>query len=387
MRLAFGLHTLNPATGGVVSATVELAKSLRTLGHEVTLVTFDDPSEAFLPALSQCLKILPLGPARNSYGYISNLEEKLSTHTKSFDFLILSGLWLYSTFGLASWARRQKIPYAIFPHGMLDPYFARAYPLKHLKKLIYYFFFEFHSIRNASAICYTTTSERDLAQKTFPLFSHQRQEIIGLCVEQFTGDISAAKEVFYSRFPVLRQKPFILYLSRFHRKKGVDLLLKALKKFPGATLVMAGPTDESSCDPMFLQELKSLSTDNVYWVGMLTGEVKWGALAAAQALILPSHQENFGMVVAEALSVKTPVLVTPAVALSTDVLRYKAGIIAPDTLFGVESLLKNFFSLSPDERANMSLAAAECYRDNYQPSAVASRLQNLIQEILKRNKS
>lgn len=376
MKIALAVHTLNPATGGVASATVQLALALQELGHAVTLICFDAPRAPFLQT-AQGLTVLPLGPTQNAYGWVPNVRQKLSG--QAFDFIILNGLWNYSTAGLAHWARANKIPYALFPHGMLDPYFARAHPLKHLKKLLYWFLVERRTLRQACAVLYTTSSEQQLARATFPFFPSTRQEVIGLGLQSSPTSANEAKAAFFKAFPQLIDKPYLLYLSRLDPKKGADLLLQAHQDFPQLNLVMAGPLDEAPAK--FLNRLMKLAGPRVVWTDLLTGSVKWGALAGAQALVLPSHQENFGMVVAEALSVGTPALVSHPVALAPTLAAYQAGLVADDTLPGVRQLLERFCALSADDIQALRHNARRCYEENFLPDAVATRLEKLLQEL------
>lgn len=377
MKIALALNTLNPATGGVVSATVELARALHQRGHSVTLLTFDAPQSPHLAQAPTELTHLALGPTQGSYGYTTHLRQKLVR--ASFDFLLLNGLWQYSTAGLARWATAAKLPFAIFPHGMLDPYFARAHPLKHLKKLLYWLLVERHTLGHARAVLYATVSEHHLAQKTFPFFPNTRQEVIGLGLQSSPSRVDDAKAAFFKAFPQLIDKPYLLYLSRLHPKKGADLLLQAHQDFPQLPLVMAGPLEDAP--PKFLNRLLKLAGPQVVWTDLLTGPAKWGALAGARGLILPSHQENFGMVVAEALSVGTPAFLTPQVALAPTVLAYHAGFVADDTLEGVRQLLQKFSELSPGEFDALRQNAQRCYQENFLPDAVATRLEKLLQEL------
>jgi len=374
MKLSFVIHTLDRTAGGVTSAVSELASAMTALGHTCRIISFDDPRKVSSVDGIECIG---LGPRVGSYGYIPHLQKKLRAHDT--DIFVLNGLWLHSTFGVARWAKRNRIPYVIFPHGMLDPYFSRFWA-KHLKKLLYWLLFERQTIANAQAVCYTTQSERDLAQKTFPLFTPRRQDIIGLGLESSPYDLDSAKEAFYSNFPALRDTPFLFHMGRFHPKKGCDLLLKAHHDFPHIPLVMAGPLH--GAHSAYIRHLHDLAdTDNVHWTGMLTGELKWGALAAAKGLILPSHQENFGMVVAEALSVGTPVYLSDKVALSHEVLRAHCGVVQSDTFEGTRSLLRAFDQCSAIEHNQLSANALDCFQRNFMPAFVARRLETLLNDL------
>lgn len=362
-----------------MSACVEMALALKNLGHQPTLVSFDDPASPFLSALPLELSIRAIGPGKGAWGAIPNLAGRLSGLAA--DVVVLNGLWLFSTTAVARWARHNKIPYVLFPHGMLDPYFKRFW-FKHLKKTIYWWLFEARTLARAACVCYTTASEKTLASRSFFPFVPRRQEVVGLGLESYTGSAETAAAAFRQHFPALGEKtPYLLYLSRFHAKKGADLLLKALHANPGLTLVMAGPLHGT--DGEVAARLKDLApVDRILWTGMLTGELKWGALAGASALALTSHQENFGMVVAEALSVGTPVLVSDKVAISGEVAAAHAGLVCRDTLSGVQTMLKAFRNLSPAELAAMRKAALDCFEKNFQPACVAKRLEGILQESL-----
>jgi glycosyltransferase involved in cell wall biosynthesis len=96
----------------------------------------------------------------------------------------------------------------------------------------------------------------------------------------------------------------------------------------------------------------------VHWPGMLGGDLKWGALRSADAFVLPSHQENFGIAVAESLAARRPVLISREVNIWQEIQADQVGMVEPDTLEGTENLLRRWLAMSEDERAAM---AARCY--------------------------
>ena len=129
-----------------------------------------------------------------------------------------------------------------------------------------------------------------------------------------TLDLVAAREGFFARFPQLRDKRLLLFLGRLHEKKGCELLIEAFAEIQRAApgelhLVLAGP----AANEQYLQQLQELArraSGAITFTGMLTGESKWGAFSAADVFVLPSHQENFGIAVVEAMACGTPVLVS-----------------------------------------------------------------------------
>jgi glycosyltransferase involved in cell wall biosynthesis len=176
----------------------------------------------------------------------------------------------------------------------------------------------------------------------------------------------------------MQGKKYLLYLGRIHPKKGCDLLLEAFAKVaePELQLVMAGP-DQAGWGT----ELKALASrlgiaDRIVWTGMLRGAAKWGAFYAAQAFVLPSHQENFGIAVADALACGTIPLISDKVNIAPDVAADGAGLMETDDLAGTIRLIERFQALSPAERTAMSQSALACYQRRY-------ALGNAAQEVYK----
>jgi glycosyltransferase involved in cell wall biosynthesis len=105
---------------------------------------------------------------------------------------------------------------------------------------------------------------------------------------------------------------------------------------------------------------------SLHSTGLLQGDDKWGAFQCADAFLLPSHQENFGIAVVEALSASTPVLLSPAINTAADIEAAGAALVEPDTQQGVCTLLRLWLALDPAGRAAMATNARRCFEENYQ---------------------
>jgi glycosyltransferase involved in cell wall biosynthesis len=114
---------------------------------------------------------------------------------------------------------------------------------------------------------------------------------------------------------------------------------------------------------------------------MVTGDAKWGAFRMATAFILPSHQENFGISVAEALGCGTPVLISNKVNIWREVSEAGAGIVAPDTLEGTVELLEKLQALPAEELNRMGANALECFSKHFEASRMATGLLEVIEEL------
>ena len=295
------------------------------------------------------------------------------------DFIIAHGLWQWpGCLAYKNW-QREKRPYLVFPHGMLDPWFKKAYPLKHIKKQLYWCWRQGKILTNAHAVCFTTEEERMLAQKTFWPYKC-REVVTGLGVTDPPQSEEEQRIVFEKNFPEIIGKKILLYMGRIHPKKGLSLLLNALSpnSLKDSVVMIAGPIDHNDSYFQKLQRSSTRLCEKVLWTGMLEGNIKWGALRAADALILPSHQENYGMVVAEACSVGTPVFITNKVNLYREILEYDAGIVEDDTQAGVDNLV---FGWLNEKHQNMRKNAAKCFHEKLHISNTAKKIMDLFNEI------
>ncbi|MCF6200320.1 MAG: glycosyltransferase, partial [Hyphomicrobiaceae bacterium] len=212
------------------------------------------------------------------------------------------------------------------------------------------------------------------------------ERVVGYGIAGVSGKADSQKQSFYETVPELEGKQFLLFLSRIHPKKGCDLLIEAFAKisakYPNCHLVMAGP------DQVGLRsQLESLCqqagvSDKIHWTGMISGDVKWGAFRAADAFALPSHQENFGIVVAEALSCGTPVLLTNKVNIWREVADEKAGLVENDDLSGIKLLLDTFLGLPEEEICAMKYKARSCFEKYFKIKHAATTLVETLEELV-----
>ena len=130
-------------------------------------------------------------------------------------------------------------------------------------------------------------------------------------------------------------------------------------------LVMAGP-DETNWRAELEQLAQRLGvSERIHWTGNVRGDVKWGAFYGAKAFILPSHQENFGIAVADALACGVVPLISDKVNIAPDVAADGAGMMESDTLEGTIRLIERFQALTPAERDAMRANGLDCYQRRY----------------------
>jgi glycosyltransferase involved in cell wall biosynthesis len=382
MKILRSIHSLNPVIGGPMEAVKQSSSILISRGHRVEIVCLDAPSDPWIRQYP--VKVHALGPGRGGYGYAPRFTRWIKDRHREYDAVIVHGLWQYNSFGVWRALRGSATPYFVFPHGMLDPWFNRTYPVKHIKKLLYWPWAEYRVLRDAAAVLFTSEEERRLARESFSPYNCN-EIVVNYGTAALDADLATARENFLNNFPSLRGKRFLLYLGRLHEKKGCDLLIESFVQtcavHAGAAehLVIAGPAGHQD----YLQRLKTLAADaetSITFCGMLSGNLKWGAFSAADVFVLPSHQENFGIAVVEALACATPVLISNKVNIWREIVNDGAGFADEDDLAGVTRLLNRWIDMPAAERDAMRTNARDCFARRFEINRATDSLLRVLEE-------
>ena len=375
MNVLHVIASMDPRHGGVSEAVRQLAEMSITLGCHVEVATLDIPGQAFLADFP--FSVHALGPGRTHFQYCPKLRDWLLANISHYDVVVIHALWQYHSIAVREAALKQKVPYVVYTHGMLDPYFKRAHPLKHAKKWLFWPWGDYRVLRDAKAVLFTTEEECRLARQSFWLYS-AREVIAHLGTSGPTVNTEDQRSAFLSLYPVLKNRRLALFLGRIHPKKGCDLAIEAFARVlaadPDWHLVMAGP-DQIGWQKDLEQKAANLGiAQRVTWTGMLQGAQKWGALRAAEFFFLPSHQENFGVVVAEALACGTPVLISDKVNIWREIEAEGAGLVAPDTIKGASDLLRTWILLASDGQARLRTGAVPCFEKRFEIGRATAKL-------------
>ena len=378
------IHSLDPRGGGPAEGFRQISPHLAELGVFSTVASLDPPNSPWL--FNEDLKLIGLGPVFGGYGYRRKLSCDIRSLALDYDCVIIHGLWQYHA--LATWRalRGSGVPYFVYPHGMLDPWFKRTYPLKHLKKWCYWLWADYRVLRDASAVLFTTEQERLLARQSFAPYQ-ANEKVVGYGTSQPPCHKERQRAAFLDQFPHLRGKRVLLFLSRIHPKKGVDLLIEAFANVasldPSLQLVIAGPNQVG-----FQETMQQLAADlgiaeRITWPGMLCDDLKWGAFRCAELFCLPSHQENFGIVVAEALACGLPVVISEPVNIAADVAAANAGIVHADNALGTLNALRQWLLMTPADRTDMGERGRKLFAEKFDFASVAKNLIPLFENALK----
>lgn len=384
MRLLHVICTTNSESGGPIEAVRRISTVLSLDGSEIEVASLESMEE--IADRQFPVRIVPLGSVGGRYRFSLALIPWLRLNAQKYDAVIVHGIWNYSSVGVWRALREQRTPYFVFTHGMMDPWFREEYPVKHIAKQCYWSLFEGRVLRDARSVLFTCEEEMLRARKAF-LGHAYREQVVPYGTADPGHNASESQTAFYERFPALKGRRYVLFVGRIHPKKGCDLLIEAFARMESALpmdvqLVLAGP-DQAGWVKVLQHRAREMGIEKrVHWTGMLTGELKWGAFGAAEAMILPSHQENFGFVVAEAMACMTPVLISDKVNIWREVIAAQAGMVESDTVDGTCELLRRFWGLSDDERENMGRKAREGFLNRFDIQVTARKFLQTIESLV-----
>jgi glycosyltransferase involved in cell wall biosynthesis len=311
--------------GGPIRSVHALCASLVRRGHQVSVYTtnVDGNSDSDVPLGAPVdmdgvlVHYFPVPVLRRLY-WSPALARQLRRTVADFDLVHLHSVFLWPTYIAARISHRAGVPYLVSPRGSLVGDLIRG--KNRFVKTAWINLVERRSLAKAARLHVTAEIEGHEAKAlglTLP-------EII--CVPNGVGWPSRHLSLAAGPFGNM-QKPYALFLSRVNRKKGLDRLIRAWKWVPQLALIIAGNDEED-----YLPELKALArsegvADRLNFIGSVSDEHKWALYENAVMFILPSYSENFGNVVAEAMAMACPVVVTPEVGLAKLVREVGAGVV------------------------------------------------------------
>ena len=380
MKILHVINSLDPASGGTAACVREVASGMNQRGHTVNVALLSDsPNDPWVRDFP--VPCICLSPSLLKYSATPRLLWWLSQHVGRFDVIIINGLWQFQGLGtaLVAWLRRR--PYIIYVHGMLGP-LGKVSGWKYFKKLTYWILVEYWVVRSAAFAVFTSDEEARLARGFFP-FHRWKQAVVGngVSLPEAVGPESTARML--SRFPELAGKSLVLCLGRLHPGKGCDILLKAfaaeLVRDAQYHVVFAGPQSDPDYGSALRQLASALSiAERVTWTGMLTGGDREAIFAMSTVFVSPSHHENFGIAVIEAVARELPAIVTNKVNTHGILSSGGAAIVCDDTVQGVRGALRKWLAMSEHEKASMRDRQRALYQQMFTPERSAETLERTL---------
>ena len=385
MKVLHVIPSVDERSGGPATAIVPMCRAIRQHGVEVLLVTTnaglrDDevPREQVADYKGVPVMFFP-SQLGESFKYSRPMASWLSSNIREFGVVHIHAVFNHSSIAAAHVCRKAGVPYVVRPLGTLDPWSMTQKPVR---KRLFWQLSGKGIVRRAAAVHYTTEAEQVATEKFLGL-NHGKVITLGI---EANSAAPRSPENLSRYFPELTDEPYVLVLSRLHPKKGLDVLIDAFnslvqqKKFAHWRLVIAGDGPAKYVSKLRAKVGSGSHAERVLFTGWLDAEMKAVVLSNASLLVLPSHQENFGLCVIEALSNAVPVLISPHVNLAPEIANANAGWISEVEKQALADRLGEALE-DETERTTRGLAGKELSR-KYSWASSAKNLIDLYKEIL-----
>ena len=376
MRILHYLQTVRLLAGGPPRAMIDLASAMHDRGHDVMVSTTDDrdvPSQWSADAGPSVLTLsCSPGPSRRLCG--AALHALAAAVARS-DVVHLHGVWESTNLQVAAACRRRGVPYVVSLHGMLDDW---AMGRKSFRKRLHLLVAGRRYLRGAARIHCTAQGELEQAGRRVGGLS---AEVVPNLVDLAPYSASPNGDEARRRWPALGcDLAKVLFLGRVHPTKGVTILIDAIATLRRwgrrIHLVIAGAGD-SDYETRVRRQIEDLGMQSeVTWTGFVDGELKRSLYAACDLLALPTSQENFGLVLFEALAAGTPVVTTSVVDTREELVRSGGGVIVPHCVEGFVAAIQTLAACRRDAAA-MGEAGREWVLRTLSVDRIATRFETL----------
>jgi glycosyltransferase involved in cell wall biosynthesis len=385
MKILHVIFSLDPADGGPPVVAARLAAAQASLGHEVHLISYTAPiakdrieqSLARVPH-TKLLKMHFLPPAdRKERLFATNARQSLNELIPQMNWVHIHGVWEMLLKTAANIAKKNSVGYCFVPSGMLDPW---SLAQKSLKKQIA-LAFGFRSALSDASFIHVLNDDEGTAVRQLHLKAPIEVLANGIFIEEI--DPLPAPGSFFAAHPELAGRPYILFLSRLHYKKGLDYLADAFAiiatRRPDVQLVVAGP--DGGAEKPFIQQIEAAGLrSRTHMVGPIYGVDKFAALVDSALFCLPTRQEGFSVAVIEAMASGIPVVISPACHFP-EVATVGAGEIVPLEPAAIAAAFEKILS-DPEAKTRMGHAGSDLIRREYVWPAIAARSVEAYQRAL-----
>lgn len=389
MRILHVIPSLSPTSGGPSFALPAMARALSGFDVHVTAATTDDDgrgkhlSGITLGQLTpkEGWDVLYFRKQTDFYKASLPLADWLRRHVRQFDAVHVHAVFSFASLAAGRAAAAAGVPYVVRPLGVLNRWGMEN--RRRFVKALSFRLFDLPMLRKASAMHYTSRMEMEDASR-FGLKNLQRVIPIGMDLSPF--DSLPQREVFSARFSETASSRNILFLSRVDEKKGIDLLLEAFARIatqrPDIRLVICGSGDTSLTAKLQSQAASLGIAPRVTWAGQVAGELRLAAFSAAEMFVLPSHSENFGIALLEAMAAGLPCVSTDQVALALDAVRADALLLADREPGAIAAKIETLLD-SPQDRHRLGQSARILSRSEYSLPAMGKALHDMYREVVK----
>ncbi|MCC6212788.1 MAG: glycosyltransferase [Burkholderiales bacterium] len=367
--------------GGPIASVHGLCKALAAQGHRVEVFTTNVDGEADSavpvgePVEMEGVRVwyFPSPRLRRLY-WSPQLGRELDLRVRGFDLVHLHSIFLWPTLAAGRAARRHGVPYVASPRGMLvEALIRRKNPML---KRAWIALVERANLEGAALVHVTSRIEAEEAHR-FP-FYWPPMVVVPNGID--AGEGEGAAGALPGGLPAAG--PLLLIIGRISWKKGIDRLIAALPGMPGIPLAVAGNDDENHWPALEKLASERGVGDRVHFVGPAYGPMKNALFARCSMVVLPSHSENFGNVVLEAMAAGRAVVVTPEVGAADLVREADAGLVCSGEPEPLAAAIRGLLA-DPARLARMGENGRRFARARMMWPAVAAQMERAYQGVIR----
>ncbi len=390
MRVLHVVPQLSARIGGPAVSVVESSLALRDLGIDTTIFSTDmtgavsakrqgraTPGDLPPGAETLDVRLFRAQPPRR-LAFAPSMLRALDGAVPQHDVVHIHMLFTFPQFAAYRATRRHGVPYIVSPCGALDPHLRKR---SRIVKAATEVAWQRGMLDGAAGLHFKTAAEAALVA---PMGYRAPALVAPNGIDWAAFQALPALGGFREKH-ALGDAPVVLHLGRLSHKKGLDVLVDAFARVAGdrpeARLVLAGPDDEGLTTRLQAQADGLGVGRRLVFTGMLRGDEKLAALASATVWALPSHTENFGVAVVEAMAAGLPIVTTPHVNIAAAIEAEGAGVVLP---LSAEAFAAEIGALlgDPSRRASMGGRAREFAR-RYDWSEVAPQLAQMYERVVR----
>jgi glycosyltransferase involved in cell wall biosynthesis len=386
LRILHVIPSISARRGGPSFAVIDMAKGLAELGAQVHIATTDDDGPGRLsvplktPIVDNGVTLTYFPRQTKFYGISLPLTKWLYNSASRFDVLHIHALFSYASVQAGFVAAQRQVPYIVRPLGTLD-----RWGMEHrrpLLKRVSFALLEGRILDRAAAVHFTTRREKRQADQ---LSTTMRSVLIPLGMHLTPFEIAKPSGWLRGSVPQLASRTTVLFLSRLHPVKGLELLFLAFRDArracPDLALIIAGDGPPAYVAKLKREAIRLGIASDIVWLGFVDVHDKVAALADADIFVLPSHSESLGRAALEAMAAGAAVIVSDQVGVSDEVNASEAGLVAACDVPSLANALVRL-AREPQTRARLGERGRALAKSAFSIESVARQLMVLYEKIL-----
>lgn len=388
MKVLHIIPSISPLRGGPSKAVIEMVTALRASNIDAVIATTNDNGETTLDVTTnqiidyQSIPVIffkrysPNSAALREFAYSAQLKKWLSQNIDSFDLVHIHAIFSFSS-TYAMWlCRKRKVPYITRTIGQLETWSLQQ---SAARKKLYLALIERKNLNCASCIQFTSESEKSQASATV---KPKRTAVLPLGVN-LPALSNETKQTVFQQWQLNTELPVILFLSRLHPKKGLEIIIDAISELEHPVQLVIAGSGDAHYEKQIRQRVTAKGIENnTVFTGFVEGSQKQALLQYCDLFVLPSHSENFGIAAVEAMAAGAATLISKQVAVAEYIEKHQIGYLCDTDKNSVKAQL-SLITHNQNELSQKGSLAREFVRQNLSWEKQTKTLVELYNQLKK----